>query len=205
MLQLVFLLTNCKNCGNEVNKKAVICPSCGCKIKKPIFKKWWFWVIIVILVILIGFPSGENDNSVASDSPQINEVANEQAKELTREEYIEACETIDFETLSRNPDKYEGKKYGFTGEIIQVQESSYGNTVTLRINITKKTYEYSYETYYTDTILATVNIPKGDDRLLENDIINFWGECAGSYTYEAVLGNSVTLPKIEIKYFELIS
>lgn len=196
---------NCKNCGNEVNKKAVICPNCGCKIKKPIFKKWWFWVIIVILVILIGFPSDENDNSVASDSPQINEVANEQAKELTREEYIEACETIDFETLSRNPDKYEGKKYGFTGEIIQVQESSYGNTVTLRINITKKTYEYSYETYYTDTILATVNIPKGDDRLLENDIINFWGECAGSYTYEAVLGNSVTLPKIEIKYFELIS
>ena len=196
---------NCKNCGNEVNKKAVICPNCGCKIKKPIFKKWWFWVIIVILVILIGFPSGENDNSVASDSPQINEVANEQAKELTREEYIEACETIDFETLSRNPDKYEGKKYGFTGEIIQVQESSYGNTVTLRINITKKTYEYSYETYYTDTILATVNIPKGDDRLLENDIINFWGECAGSYTYEAVLVNSVTLPKIEIKYFELIS
>ena len=198
-------IMNCKNCGNEVNKKAVICPNCGCKIKKPIFKKWWFWVIIVILVILIGFPSGENDNSVASDSPQINEVANEQAKELTREEYIEACETIDFETLSRNPDKYEGKKYGFTGEIIQVQESSYGNTVTLRINITKKTYEYSYETYYTDTILATVNIPKGDDRLLENDIINFWGECAGSYTYEAVLGNSVTLPKIEIKYFELIS
>lgn len=201
---------NCKNCGNEIDKKAIICPNCGCKIKKPIFKKWWFWIIIGILIIAIVSAFGENENSdnddsVTSNFSQTTNAINEPSKEMTKEQYIELCETIDFETLSRNPDKYKGKKYGFTGEIIQVQEPVFGNTVTLRINITKETYKYLDETYYTDTILATVNIPKGDDKLLEDDIIAFWGECVGSYTYIAVLGNSITLPKIEIKYFELIS
>ena len=43
----------CKNCGKEVDDKAVICVNCGysLKPKKPIFKKWWFWVIVVILFL----------------------------------------------------------------------------------------------------------------------------------------------------------
>lgn len=200
---------DCKNCGNEIDKKAVVCPNCGCKVKKPIFKKWWFWVIICIFVIAIGSSAGGNDNSnnnsETSNSSQTSSIESKVSKEITKEEYIELCDTIDFETLSRNPDKYKGKKYELTGEIIQVQEISYSDTVTLRINITKETYEYLDEVHYTDTILATVNIPKGDDKLLEEDIITFWGECEGSYTYTSVLGSSITLPKIDIKYYELIS
>ena len=29
--------------------------------KKPIYKKWWFWVIIVVLVLGIGSNSMENN------------------------------------------------------------------------------------------------------------------------------------------------
>ena len=153
---------DCKNCGNEIDKRAVVCPNCGCKVKKRIFKKWWFWVIICIFVIAIGSSAGGNDNSnnnsETSNSSQTSSVASEASKKsnssqtssieskvskkITKEEYIELCDTIDFETLSRNPDKYKGKKYELTGEIIQVQELSYSDTVTLRINITKETYEY---------------------------------------------------------------
>ena len=49
---------NCKKCGNEIDKKAVICPNCGCKVKKPIHKEWWFWVVIVILIIAVGAAAG---------------------------------------------------------------------------------------------------------------------------------------------------
>jgi len=52
---------NCKNCGQEIAKKAVVCPSCGCKIKKPIYKKWWFWVLIVIIAIAIGGGIGSSN------------------------------------------------------------------------------------------------------------------------------------------------
>ena len=54
---------NCKKCGQEVDKKAVICTGCGCKIPKPIYKKWWFWVIILIIIAIIGGTSGTNEPS----------------------------------------------------------------------------------------------------------------------------------------------
>jgi len=54
---------NCKKCGQEVDKKAVICPGCGCKISKPIFKKWWFWVLAVIVAAVIGSAGGGNEKT----------------------------------------------------------------------------------------------------------------------------------------------
>ncbi|MFT8325113.1 DUF4352 domain-containing protein [Oenococcus sicerae] len=38
------------------------------RIKKPFYKKWWFWVIIVVLVIGIGSQAGKSKSSTASDS-----------------------------------------------------------------------------------------------------------------------------------------
>lgn len=52
-------MMNCKACGKAIAKSAKCCPECGAKNKKPIFKKWWFWVILV-LVLLISMPGGED-------------------------------------------------------------------------------------------------------------------------------------------------
>ena len=43
-------LINCKTCGAEMASNAKVCPQCGAKNKKPIFKKWWFWVLVVIII-----------------------------------------------------------------------------------------------------------------------------------------------------------
>lgn len=118
------------------------------------------------------------------------------------QEFKDDCSTISFEDLSRNPDKYKGNKYKFTGKVIQVSEGWF-DTVDLRINVTKKENQYLEGDYYTDTIYATIVIPEGEDRILEDDVITIWGTCDGSYTYTAILGNSVTLPKIDIEYYEL--
>lgn len=56
-------IMKCKKCGQEVDKKAVICTACGCKIKKPIYKKWWFWVLIVVIIAIVGGSSGDNETS----------------------------------------------------------------------------------------------------------------------------------------------
>ena len=127
-----------------------------------------------------------------------------QAPEVTADEFKASCEEIDYATLSRNPDKYKGNNYVFTGQVIQVVESTWlSDTVTLRINVTEEPYEYIEGSNWTDTIYATVEIPDGDDRILEEDIITFWGTCDGLYTYTGLLGNSVSVPKIDIKYYEL--
>lgn len=87
--------------------------------------------------------------------------------------------------------------------MIQTLESSWSDTVELRINMTKETYEYIDDVTWSDTIYATVEVPEGSDRILEDDIITIWGECDGLYSYESVLGSKVSLPKIDVKYYSV--
>lgn len=194
--------------------------------KKKIYKQWWFWGIIIvafIAVYAIGMANKKDtDNNgktqtatavvettaeeVTTEEPTTVEPTTEKPTEdpkKVEKEFKDSCDTIDFKTLSRNPDKYKGNNYKLTGEIIQVQESAWGNSVDLRINITKKEYEYIDDVTWTDTIYATVEISDGEDKLLEDDVITFWGTCDGDYSYTSVLGSSITLPKIDIKYYEL--
>lgn len=60
-------LKNCNTCNAEIAVSAKICPSCGAKNKKPIYKKWWFYVAIIIILGAIG-SSGEKQSS-SSVSP----------------------------------------------------------------------------------------------------------------------------------------
>lgn len=185
--------------------------------KKKVYQNWWFWVIVVLAFIIIiqaalngnsDTPAGVTVSESAADMSSTSKetttiketttlavtttVLDEQAKS----EYMAQCETITFKELARNPDSYVGKKLKIKGEVIQVSEGSV--TTSLRINMTQGSYGY-----WTDTIYATVVIPDGNDRILEDDIITIYGECAGSYTYTATSGASITLPKINVKLFEI--
>ena len=200
--------------------------------KKKFYKQWYFWVIIVVAVILIGCINGAINGGSNSKKPQEENAGSTQSytsanvettvepateEETTEEpttqeptkdpaqteqEFKNSCSTISFEDLSRNPDKYKGDNYKFTGQVIQVQEGWF-DTVELRINVTKEEFEYIDDVMWTDTIYATVTIPEGADKLLEDDVITFWGTCDGNYSYTSVLGNQISLPEIDIKYYEL--
>lgn len=182
----------CSKCGSELPDKCKSCNNCGTKIKKPVFKKWWFW-LIVIFIFLIIISSGDTESSVEDNS---------NGTTLSFEEEIATYYEIDFDSIARNPDKYKGEKLKMTGQVIQVSETGYGNTVDLRINVTKETYEYIDDVTWTDTIYATVVLPEGSDRILEEDVITFYGVCDGLYSYTSVLGAQISLPKIDIKYWE---
>lgn len=129
--------------------------------------------------------------------------AEEKAKK-DKEDYISSCTTIDYATLARNPDKFKGNHYKFTGKVIQVMDSDswFSDATTLRVNVTRNESEYLQD-YWDDTVLCTVTIPQGADRILEDDIITFYGDCDGLYTYTAILGQKISLPKIDIKYYDI--
>ncbi|MDD6464112.1 MAG: hypothetical protein PUF57_09115 [Clostridiaceae bacterium] len=188
--------------------------------KKPIYIKWWFWVIIAVflLIIIANMGScGDNNSDLSNNNDGYTDSVDHTTEETTTQkittttkptttvpklsesEFKAQCSTIGFDTLSRNPDKYKGKKYKFTGEVIQVSESSLlGMTFCdLRINVTEG--EYGWE----DTIYATVTLKEGEDRILEDDIITIWGTCEGNYTYTSIMGASISLPKIDVEYFEI--
>ena len=125
----------------------------------------------------------------------------EEKSKNEKETYINSCETIDYETLARNPEKYKGQHFKLKGKVVQVLDSDswFENATTLRVNITNKGDD-NFE-LWDDTIVCSVNIPKGGDRILEDDIIEFYGDCDGLYTYKSIFGQKISVPKIDIKYY----
>ena len=139
----------------------------------------------------------EKPKEVPTKEPKKSEAEIEQ-------EFKEDCDTIEYETLARNPDKYKGNNYKFTGKVKQVVESSWLNSkTTLLIDVTETKFDYIDISSWSDSLYCTVKIPDGEDRILEDDILTFWGTCDGMYTYTSVLGQSITVPRIDIEYFEL--
>ena len=59
------------------NERAMQCPSCGAKQKKPIYKRVWFWILVVIVVMIAGSSSGKEKQSAASAPTATPQVTNE--------------------------------------------------------------------------------------------------------------------------------
>lgn len=92
------------------------------KIKKPIYKKWWFWVIIALLVLgLFGCQGGSDEESANVTEPETTEEAVEEATEEPTEKT--AAVDIDFEKL--NSDIHEDLLIGSESEDYQFVQDYY--------------------------------------------------------------------------------
>ena len=170
--------------------------------------------LLLVAIILVGCGESQINTSRSNETQNIKETeydndlsyketsvkATEAPTENPIEKEIEfrsSCEELEYDGLARNPDKVKDKKVTVTGEVIQVLEDKYSDEVNLRVNITKTTYGF------TDTIFVVGELDRSGDRILEGDIISIWGYCAGTYTYETVLGSSLTIPRIDMMYYSI--
>ncbi len=188
----------CTKCKQYIPKKASRCPYCRASqgISCSGMLSALVFVVVAFVIIKVIITKDENHQSWSPQSSPTATPTQSTTYIPPRDEYIAMCETIDYETLSRNPDKYKGQDFQITGEVIQVVESGSGQ-VDFRINITKGDY------FWSDTIYATTIIPTGSDRILEDDTITIYGKCEGLYTYESVLGAQVSLPLITVYYYSI--
>lgn len=109
------------------------------------------------------------------------------------ETFKEGCEIIDYKDIARDQDGLSGKDVVITGEIIQV----IGDGAFMI-----STGQTSYGSYFDDNMLVYYDIGEGD-RLLEDDIVTFYGTLTGLYTYETVLGAEKTVPSMLGMYVDL--
>lgn len=107
-----------------------------------------------------------------------------------------SCQNVPYEELARNGDNCIGTAITFRGQIIQVLEGD-GST-TYRINVTPQDYGL-----WDDTMLVQYSIKEGQSRFLEDDIVTVYGTCMGLYSYETVLGSTVTVPSALAEFMEL--
>lgn len=94
---------------------------------------------------------------------------------------------LDFKAISRDPNSYEGKNYKFTGKVVQVMEESMESYTYVVMRIaTKGSYD--------DVVYVSYLRDNDEARILEDDRVTVYATCLGLYTYETVIGGSVTLP-----------
>lgn len=84
-------MKTCKTCGAQIAKNAKFCPQCGGKNKKPIYKKWWFWVIIGLILLGIFSGGGKKEKTEENNAEQIDNAAvtNDAASSKETEEQAE--------------------------------------------------------------------------------------------------------------------
>ena len=66
-------MITCRHCGREIAANAKVCPHCGGKNKKPIFKRVWFWILAVIVLFVVVGGGGSRD--AGSKDKKIGEVS----------------------------------------------------------------------------------------------------------------------------------
>ena len=115
---------------------------------------------------------------------------------MSKEQYMEQCSSYDFKEIARNPEAHKGEYAKFTGEVIQVMEEN--GAYTLRVNITKGDYDI-----WTDTILVYYLGSTDNNRILEEDIIDIYGQLGGMYTYTTVMGADNTVPLMYAEYIDI--
>jgi hypothetical protein len=155
------------------------------KPKRSIFKKWWFWGIIIVLFVFVILISASGGSSKPSE--KYKNVSAEEVKQS-------AVENLSYEELFRNNSKYVGKVVHYVGKIVQTQENS-NNNYTIRANVTEKEYG-SWE----DDVFLNYE----GERILEDEIVEFWGEVKGVRKYETVLGASRSIPEITVLRLEVL-
>jgi hypothetical protein len=108
------------------------------------------------------------------------------------EEFKAKARQIPYDELARYTENYVGEPVTYRGKVVQIIEGS-GQNMDLRVEVTEGEYGL-----WDDLVWLNYEGP----RLLEDDIIQFWGIVDGRTSYTTVLGANVTVP--EITAFALI-
>lgn len=150
-------------------------------------------------------PKKQDDKkeSKTEEKPKTTD-APEKTEEQIIQEYKNSCSKISYEELARNPEKHKGEHLYFKGKVFQVKEPSlFESKTSILVSVTPKTYEYFNETFWEDNVYFSIKLDDKADRILQDDIIEIWGECTGIQKYYNVLGTKTSLPGVDIKYYKL--
>lgn len=123
-------LKSCPVCGKEMAANAKICPSCGAKNPKPIYKKWWFWVLLVLIIGGIGGAAGggkKSSSPVAQVEEKQTEQSSSQSSPQAEPSYVSYTVDQLMDDLNSNALKaqetYKGKYVSLSGKLSNVDSS----------------------------------------------------------------------------------
>lgn len=167
--------------GDEINASATVFSTSGEKITKEIVVK----------------RSAENKEKV--NNYKIKQQKEEEAKKQA-EEQAEADKKnpatypeLPYDEMARNGNKHKGEKLKITGTVRQVMDRDTGGAI-LRVATSENGYD--------DMYLVQIDSTEWENhRLLEDDVISFYGEVYGLYSYESTMGGKITVPDLIVNMY----
>ncbi len=140
-------------------------------------------------------------NSVSKDYEELVEEYNDLVERYNKEcvpeieepdNLYEYSTNISYDDLSRTPDAFEGKAVCYSGEVVQLVEGEECNSLRVAIDGDYDKMVYlEYEPHITPV------------RVLEDDIITFYGIYYGIYQYESTSGAMISVPAVGVEYIEI--
>ena len=184
---------------SEEGERSGVCATCGETITAKITKTSHTEGREEIVKEATDLQQGE----IAIICDVCGEVARVKKYSLTSEEkvqyYKNSCSNYSYNEVARHPDQYVGERVHFRGEVVQVLQD--GDSFELRVNVTSSG---GYYTYWSDTVYVVYTRENASEgKILEDDIIDFYGEFYGEISYESVLGATITIPCVIAKYIDL--
>lgn len=179
----------------EVGRESGICSVCGENLEQEIALKEHTpgdWSVTIQ-------PTVDEDGTRVKACTVCGTEVESETFTLTAEEiesfYKNNCKTISYEKLSRSPGEYEGELVKFSGKVLQVCSEASSPFYY-------STYRVATSGSYNNVVYILVDNYGTGYRILEDDWITFYGEFVGLFTYETVRGDSLTIPKIEVEYYD---
>jgi hypothetical protein len=135
---------------------------------------------IAIVVAFVGvFAANQLSHKSAAVAPPLHP---EQVKAQARQ--------IAYDALAREPGRYAGAFVVFEGKVVQTLYT--GSDVLLRVEVTKGKYDLWKDVVWVDYQRKSGSEP----RILDGDIVRFWGKYVGIYSYKSVMGATIQVPRV---------
>lgn len=215
----------CTRCGHEAAQVARFCNECGTAIApvspsgptppaartgpyKGVVEtndrgiRWIPWLLVGAAILIVvytllprsfGF-SSDHSESVRPLAPSDAEGAARPIPILTFAEAKSRAITVSHDDLFRFNERFVGETVVFRGKIVQVVDAGSAK-YQFRANVTPVSFGWD------DAVFLRYE----GSRFVEDDIIEFVGRVNGLVAYEAVFGQTINIPDIEVTHIKLIT
>ena len=153
--------------------------------------------------VVAGIPLGEWTGSINATAPLRYPAASVSVKVRRTESegaFKASTREVDPDELKKNPAGLKGTRIYSRSQVFQY-DSRTGLTAML---VDVRVVNPGRFEFWTDPVLVRLDSAALGNGIDEKDIVEFWGEISGAYSYGTAIGGTNTVPEIRAKYVNLI-
>ena len=177
----------CPHCQKEISAKAKKCPYCQSDLRSFLNRHPILSLVLILLgsSFFLGLAGSRSDSSANSDSTVTPQTSLSPIQQVCQGYSKPGAQTISYKQLEKDPDSFKGKSAIFTGQILEIQESSDGNY--MRLAVDKSSYGWNFN----DVVLVQYD---AHTDALKDDVVTVGGVMEGSQTYTSQANYQITVP-----------